>query len=169
MIGNTPLYVLDTNVFIEAARRYYAFDIVPSFWKALVVHAQAGRLISIDRVKDELDRGKDDLGAWARSHFAAHFVSTNEDPIIGAYGQLMAWAYSQSQFSNPAKAEFAAADNADAWVVAYAMVKSCIVVTHETYNTQIRRKIPIPNACRAMGAKDVDTFTMLRNLGVKLG
>ena len=169
MIGNTPLYVLDTNVFIEAARRYYAFDIVPSFWTALVVHAQAARLISIDRVKDELDRGKDDLDAWACSYFAAHFVSTNEDPIIAAYRQLMGWAYSQSQFSNPAKAEFAAADNADAWVVAYAMVKGCTVVIHEGYDPQIKRKIPIPNVCRAVGAKYVDTFTMLRDLGVKLG
>ena len=28
------VYVLDANVFIEAARRYYAFDLVPRFWTA---------------------------------------------------------------------------------------------------------------------------------------
>jgi len=30
------VYVLDANVFIEAARRYYAFDIAPKFWDTLI-------------------------------------------------------------------------------------------------------------------------------------
>jgi len=60
-------YVLDANVFIEAAKRYYAFDIVPSFWNMLVVHAKHGQLLSIDRVRDELMRA--DLQAWASDSF----------------------------------------------------------------------------------------------------
>ena len=48
-------YVLDSNVFMEAARRYYAFDIAPPFWESLVHHAANGRLESIDRVKQELE------------------------------------------------------------------------------------------------------------------
>lgn len=43
-------YVLDANVFIEAARRYYAFDLAPAFWRALIKHAIQGRVLSIDRI-----------------------------------------------------------------------------------------------------------------------
>ncbi len=56
-------YVLDANVFIEAARRYYAFDLVPRFWESLIHHAAKGRIESIDRVKQELDKGKDEIAA----------------------------------------------------------------------------------------------------------
>lgn len=52
-----PAYVLDANVFIEAAHRYYAFDLVPRFWDSLLHHAEDGVIGSIDRVKQELDRG----------------------------------------------------------------------------------------------------------------
>jgi len=52
------MYVLDANVFIEAARRYYAFDLAPMFWESLVHHAVNGRIQSIDLIKRELERGK---------------------------------------------------------------------------------------------------------------
>ena len=29
-------HLLDANVFIEAAKGYYAFDIAPPFWEALI-------------------------------------------------------------------------------------------------------------------------------------
>lgn len=62
-------YLLDANVFIEAARRYYAFDIAPPFWEALLEFAEKGKLISIDRVKNELLRGKDELSTWVKRSF----------------------------------------------------------------------------------------------------
>ena len=41
------MYVLDTNVFIDAANAYYAFDLAPGYWDFLVrlfvsQHAVAG-------------------------------------------------------------------------------------------------------------------------------
>lgn len=37
MSGPAPVvYALDTNVFIEAHRRYYALDLCPEFWECLV-------------------------------------------------------------------------------------------------------------------------------------
>ncbi len=35
-------YVLDSNVFIQAANQYYAFDLVPSFGKGRL-HADRGK------------------------------------------------------------------------------------------------------------------------------
>ncbi len=158
-------YTLDTNVFIEAARRYYAFDLAPPFWESLVLHAANGRVHSIDRVKEELERGKDELATWAKDHFSDAFTSTDEGDIIVSYSEVMGWVQAQDQFSDAAKADFA--DGADGWLVAYAMSKSRILVTHEVLDPGIRRKVPIPNVCDAFGLSYVDTFAMLRELGVR--
>lgn len=163
-----PIYVLDTNVFIEAARRYYAFDIAPAFWRALVEHAERGRLLSIDRVKKEIVLGNDELKRWTRGDFHSRFASTTDADITEAYSRIVTWVYGQRQFTDAAKAEFADIKGVDGWVIAYAMAKRCVVVTHEQFNPDIRRKVPIPNVCREFGVQYVDTFQMLRELGVRL-
>jgi hypothetical protein len=161
MDANT--YLLDANVFIEAARRYYAFDLAPPFWESLVHHSTNGRVQSIDRVKEELEKGKDELATWATTQFRDAFASTDEEDVIASYSKVMGWVQAQDQFSDAAKAEFAT--GADGWLVAYAKCKGCIVVTHELPAADAKRNVPIPNACEAFGVIYVDTFKMLRQLG----
>jgi len=162
---DSTTYVLDADVFIEAARRYYAFDIAPKFWESLVHHASNGRIQSIDRVKREIERGKDELATWATSQFSYAFASTDEEDVTESYTEVMGWVQAQDQFLDAAKADFAA--GADGWLVAYAKSKGYIVVTHEVLNPNIRRKVPIPNVCEAFGVNYHDTFEMLRQLGVR--
>lgn len=161
-----PTYVLDANVFIQAARRYYAFDVAPRFWDSLEQHAADGHLRSIDRVKQELERGKDELADWVKSNFNDAFASTDKDDVIQAYGEVMAWVQAQSQFSDAAKSDFAS--GADGWLVAYAKAKGCVVVTQELLDPVVKRKVPIPNVCQSFNVLFIDTFEMLRRLGVKL-
>lgn len=163
---NGPTYVLDANVFIQAARRYYAFDVVPGFWDSLVKHAANEQVRSIDRVLKELDRGKDQLAAWVNNDLSDAFASTDEPGVIQVYGDLMAWVQAQSQFTDAAKTDFAS--GADGWLVAYAKVNGCVVVTQEVFDPVIKRKVPIPNMCQAFGVPYIDTFDMLRKLGIKL-
>jgi hypothetical protein len=40
------IYVLDANTFIQAKRRFYAFDICPRYWASLVWHQRQGNLCS---------------------------------------------------------------------------------------------------------------------------
>jgi hypothetical protein len=160
-------YVLDANVFIEAHRRYYAFDIAPPFWQMLIDNANNGRVLSIDRVGGELKRGNDELADWARCSFHEFFASTDDEEVIAAYRQIMVWSQGQAQFTDAAKAEFARAP--DSWLVAYALAKGCVLVTHEEFHRDIKVRIPIPNACRASGVEYIDTFQMMRELGVRLG
>lgn len=160
-----PSYVLDANVFIEAARRYYAFDLAPRFWEGLIAHASNERVQSVDRVKNELLRQKDELARWANGDFADAFASTDRQDVVQAYREIMAWVQTQAQFSDGAKADFAR--GADGWLVAYARVTGCIVVTHEVLALDAIRKIPIPNVCQAFRLRWVDTFAMLRDLGVR--
>jgi hypothetical protein len=163
-----PLYVLDSDVFMTAARSYYAFDLVPAFWEALVREARNGRLLSIDRVKDEIGRGQDTLRKWANNDFHPWFASTSHAAVIEEYRSMMRWASTHSHFTDAAKAEFADATNADPWVVAYAKATNSTVVTNEKYDSNIRRKIKIPNVCQVFGVHYVDLFQMLRALGIRL-
>ncbi|MGE5484150.1 MAG: DUF4411 family protein [Ignavibacteriales bacterium] len=161
----SPIFVLDANVFIEAANRYYAFDLAPGFWESLVYHAKNGFILSIDRVRGELERVHDHLAAWVAGEFAFAFVSTDEVSITEAYREVMTWVQHQNQFLEAAKADFAS--GADGWLLAFARARNCIIVTHEVPKPDIRRKVPIPNVCQQFGIGYVNTFEMLRRLGIR--
>ncbi|MGB9780655.1 DUF4411 family protein [Caldanaerobacter sp.] len=164
MIENN-IYVLDANVFIEASRRYYAFDIAPAFWEALVKNAEKGYIITIDHVKQELEKGNDTLSHWMKNTFHHWCKSTSENDVISIYENVIKWVQAQNQFSDKAKYDFAG--GADGWLIAYAKAKGCVVVTHEEFKSDIKRKVPIPNVCRAFNVPYINTFEMLRSLGIK--
>ncbi len=159
-------YLLDANVYIQAYRDYYGFDIAPGFWKCLKNHSDSRQIRSIDRIKDELKKGKDDLWTWANETYGAAFLSTDTPEVTAAFTKVMNWAQKQPQFTAAAKAEFASC--ADGWLVACAMVAGFTVVTFETFDAAIKRRVKIPNACRHFGVPITNTFTMLRNIGARL-
>jgi hypothetical protein len=161
-----PRFVLDANVFIQAYRAYYAFDVCPGYWKALLAHHDGERLCSTDRIRGELLAGKDALADWVVGTVPeAFFVNTDDPTITGWFAQMMAWVQSRPQFSTAAKAEFAA--KADGWLVAHARAFGCTVVTLEIANPNIQRKVPIPNLCDAFGVEYINTFDMLRALATQ--
>ncbi len=159
-------YLLDANVFITAKNFYYAFDLAPGFWDSLATNAANGNILSIDYVKRELEAHQDNLKDWIINNFVIAFNSTNDNAVIQSYTNVINWVQNQNQFTDAAKADFAR--GADGWLVAYAMAKGGIVVTLEILNLNIRRKVPIPNVCQQFGVQFVDTFEMLRQLGVQL-
>jgi hypothetical protein len=158
-------YVLDANVFIQAARRHYAFDLAPGFWEGLDHFASERRVCSIDRVDDELRDA--DLREWIDGGgFRDGFASTNSTAMASTYGRIMGWVHSQTQFTDSAKEEFAS--GADGWLIAYAKLMKMTVVTHEILRPDVKRKVPIPNVCQAFSVIYIDTFAMLRALGFRL-
>ena len=165
MANSSQNYILDSNVLIEAHRRYYSFDIAPAFWRFLINSATNNKIRSIDRVYNEIVNGNDELAKWTEENFSFAFKNTNEDiNVLSKYGELMKWANEQTQFTQSAKDEFARVGNADAWVIAFALATNSIVVTHEILNENIKNKIPIPNVCNAFNIKYIDTFSLLREL-----
>jgi hypothetical protein len=162
-----PKYILDANVFIEAHKHYYAFDVAPGFWKHIMQYAEKGNVFSIDRVHDELKLGKDELLDWVGKYFIGAFISTNEVEVIEAYREIMKWVNDQKQFAASAKAEFAGASAADGWLVACAKAKGYVVVTLEKPVVIESSKIKIPNICESFGVPYINTFDMLRRLGVR--
>jgi len=159
------MFVLDSSVFIEASRRYYAFDIAPTFWDALINSANNNQLCSIDWVKKELLRGNDKLADWAKNDFSSAFLSSDRDNIFRTYALIMTWVEGEVQYTSAAKADFA--KGADGWVISFARVNSYVVVTQEVYSPEIKRKVPIPNVCREFDVECIDTFNMLRELNIR--
>ena len=154
-------FVLDTNVFIQAHRTYYGFDICPGFWLALLRQHRAERVYSIDKVRDELLQGRDELSAWAKNTAPTSlFNATSDHPVAEAFTDMVNWVQNEQQYTQPAKAEFSSV--ADGWLVAYSRAYDMIVVTHEEYAPAARKKVPIPNLCVEFGVDYKDTFEMLR-------
>jgi len=113
-----------------------------------------------------LERGKDDLADWVRNGgFGNGFASTNDTGIIQSYSRVMAWVQAHPQFSGGAKANFATVP--DGWLIAYAKAKAGIVVTQEVLDLGAKSRVKIPNVCQAFDVPFLDTFKMLRALGVK--
>jgi len=159
-----PHCVLDANVLIEAHKRYYAFDICPGYWAALLAHHERGHVCSIDRVREELVKQRDALSRWAKQEAPASFFAGTADPaVVASFGQVMTWLNRQAQYLPAATAEFAA--GADGWLVAYAKKHGLVVATDEVANPAIKRRVPIPNVCDAFGVTYIGTFDMLRALG----
>lgn len=167
MSDTRNIYLLDTNVFIESAKHYYAFDLAPSFWRELVSNAKKGRIFSIDKVKAELDDKDDRLRQWADNDFAPWFKPVYATDVLEEYDKIMKWI-EVSDFKDKAKKDFTNQNKADAWIVAYAKARGYKVVTHEQYRPGIKRKIQIPNVCRIFGVQSLNTFQMLRELGIQL-
>ena len=159
-------YLLDSNVFIEAKNRAYAFDLCPGFWDALISLHAAGRLLSIDRVKMELKEGKDELVDWVTKVAPdSFFKSTDVESVITTYKAVMAWVNDREQFSPGDKAKFSR--GADAWLAAFARTNDLTLVTHEQKVSDDATKVKIPNVCERFDIPFVDTFEMLRALNVK--
>ncbi len=157
----SEVYLLDASVLIEAKRRYYAFDICPGFWNALELQHSKGTVASVDRVKDEIERGKDELSKWAVSTIPAEFFrDTGTSEVVNRYSQIAAWVQNQQQFFPEAKSKFIS--GADGWLVAYAKVNQLTVVTQEVHRPDARKDVPIPNVCIAFDVHHKDTFEMLR-------
>jgi hypothetical protein len=166
-MNDDPIYLLDADVLIQAAKGYYAFDIAPGFWQQLIFHASRGRVLSIDRVLNpEIMRGKDHLAQWASSDFSTAFASTDQQDVIQSYSEIISWVQSQTQFKDYAKANFA--DGADGWLIAFAKVNGCVIATNEVLNLKRENKVPIPNVCQAFGIKYINTWGLLRALEIIL-
>lgn len=164
MAGDSVTYLLDTNVFVEAARRYYPLDFARPFWDGLVLYGSLGQIASCDRVLAELKEGDDDLKDWAMEDFQPYFSSTKTQEVLTAYAELVQWAATQDQYKKGARDEFMTETNADTWLLALAMTTGAVVVTHEVHAPDARKKIPIPNVCEAFEIGYCDTFQMLRDL-----
>lgn len=161
------VFVLDSNFFIQAHRVNYPLDVASSFWNKVKQLAEQRRIFSIDKVKNELYDKNDALEVWCKANLPEDFFKETFH-VMAAYGQVSAWAISKNRHYLPnAINEFLEADEADAFLIAYALADNAnrIVVTNEISNPNQKNKIKIPEPCNALGVNFCNTIDMFRRLG----
>ena len=156
-------YSLDANVFIAAWRDHYPIDLYPGFWECLQRFRQEQVLLSVDRVRDEIN-SPSELVEWLRQHWRGAFSSTRTPEVARVFSDMQMWVESNGQFLPAAKSEFAQV--ADGWLAAYAKSHGCTLVTNEVFDPNVKRRVPLPNLCRAFYIDYCSTVDMLRRLGV---
>lgn len=156
------MYIIDTNVLIEAKNRYYAFDLAPGFWEWLDLHHHEGTLASIEQVKSEIIRGNDKLSEWAKGH--PDFFLPFDAPAVEALRGVTSWA--MKEYPESAVDEFLRA--ADSALVAYGAAHGHTVVTQEVGRSGSKKRIKIPDACASFGVRHMNNFTMLHDVGIRL-
>ncbi|MCX7835424.1 MAG: DUF4411 family protein [bacterium] len=160
------VFVLDSNVFIQPARTFYAFDIVPTFWEKLKELAAQNKIVSIDKVFTELQKGNDELKVWSEKEFKQYFLPTTSESVQTEFKELMRLVQNHSSYTDVAKRTFA--NDADGWLIAFAKAKQYDVVTNEGTAGSNTTKIKIPNLCKEFNVQCHNLFEMLRMLKVKL-
>lgn len=158
------MYLLDSNVLIDAKNRYYAFDVVPAFWEWLDRAHGEGVVASVGKVYEELMKKDDELTAWAKDR--REFFLDPDEETVAAMRTISTWVMDPARIYTPA-ARAAFLDKADYYLVGAAMAHDCTAVTNETSRPNSRSSIKIPDVCIAMGAQYATPFTMLRSEEVR--
>ena len=169
---SSPTYLIDSNVFIQAHRAKYPFDVMPSFWNKMKDLAHQGVIKSIDKVRVELvDNGRDgdELKEWCKNDLPASFFVNSQHSIL-EYGEIIAWANSGARpYSEAAIRKFLATEYADPWLVAMAKLDAnYIIVTEEVGDPMIKKDIRIPDVCSQFSLPFINTIELLRRLFISI-
>ncbi|MEH2510151.1 hypothetical protein V1291_001505 [Nitrobacteraceae bacterium AZCC 1564] len=154
-------YLFDSNVFIEAKNRYYAFDICPGFWDWMdhVAKADAGSIVN---VCDELRQGRDELAKWANARRTEPWFLKVDDASTQKFFQSVANFVNLGAFKQAAKAKFLS--GADPWLIAKAKIVGAKVVTHEVSAPDSKNRVPIPDVCKAFDIECTTPYEALRSM-----
>lgn len=153
------LYLLDTNVFIQAKNLHYGLDFCPAFWEWLSEQNGRSRVHSVEKVGDELAAGVDELSRWAGQRGAKFFLPPDET-MLKTLTTVSSWVNLQKPFRPAAVNLFF--QGADFYLIAHALAHNCTVVTHEKAS-DAKRTVAIPNVCIGVKVKCMTPYEMLRS------
>ncbi len=168
-----PVYVVDSNFFIQAHRDSYPIDVALTFWKKVKEIAHAGKIVSIDKVKDELyhhpsaPEKQDALEKWCRANLPVDFFK-DTSLHINSYQSVVNWAVAKNNhYKASALTEFLSAGEADAFIVAYALTdpNNTTIVTYEKSDLLNKRRIKIPEPCNHFNIRFINSMSLFRELG----
>jgi hypothetical protein len=166
-------YCIDSSVYIQAHRTYYAFDLAPRFWNALEDMAVNNLIISPIAVYIEIQKGNDELADWTKPLREQLFIEPDKsvNTELSKIADYVYVNYADQHWIS----DFLG--GADPWVIAQASAHHLIVVSMETQknaeereklSNKIRGKIKMPNICFQFGINCMTTFELLRMNHIKL-
>jgi hypothetical protein len=143
--------------------------VATTFWEKIKKLCLENRIVSIDKVKDEIFKNDDQLKKWIESNIPEDFFkSTETEEVLIKYREVVQWANSRTDhYIKKAIDDFLRYKNADAWVVAYALSinENCVIITQEKSEPNRKSKIKIPEVCDAFKIQYMNIIEMFRALG----
>lgn len=173
MIQNQEIFLVDSNSFMTPYRFYYAFDLVPAYWNALGKHIKSGRIVVLDMVKDEIEKGKDELTAWLNNVDNLTVVPHVTAETVSKYQAVIQYVASCGLYKDSALQTWAQNGIADPWLIASAAANGYTLVTEEVRSGGLSKSNPnrsakIPDVADYFGTKTTNIYDMMRKLNIKL-
>jgi len=155
------VFIVDANVFMQAANSYYAFDIVPRFWTWM--EGRLGHdLFTVVPVGAEILAQSDELSDWFKGVTNPNWVLAVDDQATQLQMPVIAKHCVDYGYKPAGIAKFLS--GADPWVIAQAREKGWTVVTQEIAQPETRKRVKIPDVCDNLNVKNILVFDMLRKL-----
>ena len=174
MVNSSEKFLIDANTLMTAARLYYAYDLLPAFWSVFAEKIKEGNIILLDMVKNEIDKGQDELQEWVKER-QGDFVECNHvDPeIIPKYADVMQYIQGCGLYNQNGLDSWAKNDVADPWLVATAMAKGYTLITFEQSAGSLSPKnksgkVKIPDVANHFGVRVHNLYYMMRQLGIRI-
>lgn len=125
----------------------------------------AGLVFSIDKVKQELEKGKadDPICQWIGNSALKDFFlpDLSDAGVLASYVRIMQWISGNSHYTQQAKNEFMRAEVADAFIIAFAMTYGHVIVTHEKSDPNAKKRVLIPDAAKEFGVDCIMIYDLL--------
>ncbi|MCI9545349.1 MAG: DUF4411 family protein [Lachnospiraceae bacterium] len=174
MVDTNEKFLIDSSSFMTPYKFYYAFDLVPSYWKKLSICAETGRIILLDIVKTEIDKGKDSLADWIKNNQSNLVLCNHVEPnIIKKYQEILQYIETCGYYNDKALNAWSKNDVADPWLIAAATVHGYTIITNEVSAGTLSNRTPsknakIPDVAKAFNVKTEPIFYMMRKLNIKI-
>lgn len=158
-------YLIDTNILIRS-KNDMPFELWPTFWTRLKEMIANGDVYSCTQVKEEIERGQDDLTYWLENNVPDSFYIPFDNDVAVQLATTQNWANATPRFTPAARRDYA--NKADAYLVATAKAKGLTLVTYETPDPNCQKRVKIPDACQALDIPCCDLNSLLRELGITI-
>lgn len=173
MKNNSELFLVDTNSFITPHESFYPFDFAGSFWTQIETHIANGTIVILDMVKEEIEKGSDDLSEWMKKLEIGKFIDHREPLIVNKYSEILDYIQHNNCYKDNALREWSKANIADAWLIATACVYGYTIVTFEIPNNNLNSRQPskeakIPDICSYFGVAVKNLYDMIRKLHISM-
>ena len=158
-------WLMDSNIFIQAANDYYNFGFCPGFWDWLLQHASEVR--SVEKVQEEIMAKEDDLATWCKEKLPKSFFHKPNGKIFDNLKRITQYVNSLgAPYDLSKKRKFL--EGADPLLIATAMHTGDVIITHEKDDPLSKKKIYLPKVADYFNVQHTRLFDVMLELKAKL-
>ena len=155
------LYLLDANVLMTAHDTYYPIARVPQFWEWIIDNAKHNRIKIPYEILKELEAGtrKDTLSEWVKTNKKTLLLDEEVDILF--VNKVVEQGYAKDLTDDETHKL-----GRDPFLIAYALASPgrCVVTLEASRPSAKRANRKIPDVCKQLNIRCIDTFAMLRAL-----